>query len=172
MTLLQNQYERERTQILAILMLAMQNIRRAGYMLTGIRSMLLDADGSGYIPVRKCCRLWECLINAMIEYRSCLNGLIYMQILLPAKRIISHPRQPIWVTTQKCFNSISTMKVPGIKFYLIQFRFLNHWCSSHLKMAFFLSYLLSTESVLAYILPSKFKPSGIILSRLQLTILS
>ena len=45
-TLLQNQCELERTQMLTTLMLAMQNTRLAGYMLTGIRSMFLDTDGS------------------------------------------------------------------------------------------------------------------------------
>ena len=40
-TLLQNQCELERTQMLTILMLAMQNTRLAGYMLTGNRSMFL-----------------------------------------------------------------------------------------------------------------------------------
>ena len=46
LTLLQNQCEIERTQILTTLMLAMQNTRLAGYMLTGNRSMFLDTDGS------------------------------------------------------------------------------------------------------------------------------
>ena len=46
MTLLQNQCKLERTQMLTILMLAMQNTRLAGYMLTGNRSMFLDTDGS------------------------------------------------------------------------------------------------------------------------------
>ena len=46
MTLLQNRCEFERTQMLKILMLAMQNTRLAGYMLTGNRSMFLDTDGS------------------------------------------------------------------------------------------------------------------------------
>ena len=46
MTLLQNQCEHERTQMLTILTLAMQNTRLAGYMLTRNRSMFLDTDGS------------------------------------------------------------------------------------------------------------------------------
>ena len=46
MTLLQNQCELERTQILTIMMLALQNTRLAGYMLTGNRSMFLDTDGA------------------------------------------------------------------------------------------------------------------------------
>ena len=46
MTLLQSQCELERTQMLTILMLEMQNTRLAGYMLTGNRSMFLDTDGS------------------------------------------------------------------------------------------------------------------------------
>ena len=46
LTLLQNQCELKRTQMLTILMLAMQNTRLAGYMLTGNRSMFLDTDGS------------------------------------------------------------------------------------------------------------------------------
>ena len=45
MTLLQNQCELERTQRLTIVMLAMQNTRPAGYMLTGNSSMFLDTDG-------------------------------------------------------------------------------------------------------------------------------
>ena len=46
MTLLQNQCDFERTQMLKILMLAMQNTKLAGYMLTGNRFMLLDGDRS------------------------------------------------------------------------------------------------------------------------------
>ena len=44
--LLQNQCEQERTQILTNLMLALENPRLAGYMLTGDRLMLQDTDGS------------------------------------------------------------------------------------------------------------------------------
>ena len=44
--LLQNQCEQERTQILTNLMLAPKNPRLAGYMLTGIRSLFLETDGS------------------------------------------------------------------------------------------------------------------------------
>ena len=44
--LLQNQCEKERTQILTILMLAPENPRLAGYMLRGNRSMFLETDGS------------------------------------------------------------------------------------------------------------------------------
>ena len=44
--LLQNQCEQERTQILTNLMLALENPRLAGYMLTGNRSMFLEANGS------------------------------------------------------------------------------------------------------------------------------
>ena len=44
--LLKNQCEQERTQILTILMLSLENPRLAGYMLSGNRSMLLDTDGS------------------------------------------------------------------------------------------------------------------------------
>ena len=44
--LLQNQCEQERTQILTNLMLALENSRLAGYMLTGNRSMFLETDGS------------------------------------------------------------------------------------------------------------------------------
>ena len=44
--LLQNQCEQERTQILTNLMLALENPRPAGYMLTGNRSMFLETDGS------------------------------------------------------------------------------------------------------------------------------
>ena len=46
MTLLQNQCKLDRTQMLTILLLAMQNTRLAGYMQTGNRSMFLDTDGS------------------------------------------------------------------------------------------------------------------------------
>ena len=44
--LLKNQCEQERTQILTILMLPLENPRLAGYMLTGNRSMFLETDGS------------------------------------------------------------------------------------------------------------------------------
>ena len=43
--LLQNQCEQERTQILTNLMLALENPRLAGYMLTGNGSMFLETDG-------------------------------------------------------------------------------------------------------------------------------
>ena len=46
MTLLQNQCEIERTQILTMLMLAMQNTRLAGYVLTANRSIFSDTDTS------------------------------------------------------------------------------------------------------------------------------
>ena len=46
MTLLQNQCELERTQLLTILIIAMQNTRLAGYMLPGDMSMFLNTDGS------------------------------------------------------------------------------------------------------------------------------
>ena len=44
--LLKNQCEQERTQILTILMLSLENPRLAWYMLTGNRSMFLETDGS------------------------------------------------------------------------------------------------------------------------------
>ena len=44
--LLRKQCEHERTQILTNLMLALENPRLAGYMLTGSRSMFLETDGS------------------------------------------------------------------------------------------------------------------------------
>ena len=44
--LLKAQCEQERTQILTILMLSMENPRLAGYMLTGNRSMFLNTDGA------------------------------------------------------------------------------------------------------------------------------
>ena len=44
--LLQNQCEQQRTQVLTNLMLALENPRLAGYMLTGNRSMFLETDGS------------------------------------------------------------------------------------------------------------------------------
>ena len=44
--LVKNQCEQERTQILTILMLSLENPRLAGYMLTGNRSIFLETDGS------------------------------------------------------------------------------------------------------------------------------
>ena len=44
--LLKNLCERERTQILTILMLSVENPRLVGYMLTGNRSMFVSTDGS------------------------------------------------------------------------------------------------------------------------------
>ena len=46
MTLLRSQCELDRTQMLTTLLLAMRNTRLVGYMLTGIRSIFLDTDGS------------------------------------------------------------------------------------------------------------------------------
>ena len=44
--LLKNQCEQERTQILTILKLSLENPGLTGYMLTGNRSMFLETDGS------------------------------------------------------------------------------------------------------------------------------
>ena len=44
--LLKNQCEQKRTQMITILMLSHENLRLAGYMLTGKRSMFLETDGS------------------------------------------------------------------------------------------------------------------------------
>ena len=44
--LLKNQCEQERTQILTILLLSLENLRLAAYMLTGNRSIILETDGS------------------------------------------------------------------------------------------------------------------------------
>ena len=77
MTLLKNQCELERTQLLTILMLAMQNTRHACYMLTGNSSV------SGYRW--KCCLVVslsqflvtsKCLVNVMIGFRTCVIGIM------------------------------------------------------------------------------------------------
>ena len=72
MTFLQNQCELERTQILTIMMLALRNIRLAGYMLTGNRSKFLDTDGAvGWLyHCPKNVHLLKFSKNALIEYRS------------------------------------------------------------------------------------------------------
>ena len=44
--LLENPFEQERTQLLTVLMLSMENPRLAAYMLTGNRSMFLSTYGS------------------------------------------------------------------------------------------------------------------------------
>ncbi len=44
--MLSQQCETERTQLLLILMLSLENSRLAGYILNGNRSMFLDTDGS------------------------------------------------------------------------------------------------------------------------------
>ena len=64
MTLLQNQCELKRTQILTIVMFALQNTRLAGYMLTGNRSMFLDTDG----PVG-----WLCLCPKKVSPHNALE---------------------------------------------------------------------------------------------------
>ena len=46
LNLLKNQCEQERVQIFTFLMLSVENPRRAGYILTGNRSMFLQTDGS------------------------------------------------------------------------------------------------------------------------------
>ena len=133
MTLLQNQCELERPQMLTILMLAMQNTRLAGYMLTGNRSMFLDTDGSVawlYHCPKFLSPLKESLTNVMIGFRSCLNGLLNLYILSPVRLMTSHPRYPVWVITLMCFNLISRMTIPGINFYLIPCLLINLCCSS------------------------------------------
>ena len=59
MTLLQNHCQLERTQMLTLLLLAMQNTRLVGDMLTGNRSMFRDIDelSLGCIIVLNFCRL-------------------------------------------------------------------------------------------------------------------
>ena len=108
MTLLQNQCELKRTQILTIVMFALQNTRLAGYMLTGYRSMFLDTDG----PVG-----WLCLCpkkvsphNALekilIEYRSSILGERCLSTLLPAKLFLLPLKNIALVATKFFFNLI------------------------------------------------------------------
>ena len=68
----------------------------------------------------------ECLINGLIDFRSCLNGLLNLYLLLPAKCVNLQARHPVQGITQMCFNLISTMIIPGIKFNLIPCGFKNH----------------------------------------------
>ena len=55
--------------------------------------------------------------------------------------MILHPRYPVWVTTQMCFNLISKMTIPGINFYLSPSLSINPRCSSQLNLDILLSFL-------------------------------
>ena len=70
--LLQNQCEQERTQLLTNLMLAPENPRLAGYMLTGNRSMFLETDRSVAcsIMARKFTRLSTQWTSVRIKFWS------------------------------------------------------------------------------------------------------
>ena len=101
MTLLQNQCELERTQILLIMMLALQNTRLAGYMLTGNRSMFLDTDGAvGW--------LYQCpkKVSPLKVLDKCFDRIpiFYYPTLLPAKIFLLPTKYIALVATK----SIST----------------------------------------------------------------
>ena len=108
MTLLQNQCELERTQILTIMMLALQNTRLAGYMLTGNRSMFLDTDGAvGW--------LYHCpkKVSPLKVLEKCFDripiftmGEQCLSTLLPAKLFLLPTKYIALVATKMPFNLI------------------------------------------------------------------
>ena len=106
MKLLQNQCELERTQILTIMMLALQNTRLAGYMLTGNRSMFLDTDGAvGWLyHCPKKFHLLKFSKNALIEYRSFTMGEQCLSTLLPAKLFLLPKKYIALVATKNAFQ--------------------------------------------------------------------
>ena len=114
MTLLQNQCELERTQIVTTLLLERQNTRFASFMLTGNRSMFLDTDGS-VAWLYHCPKFLSPLrvLDVIIGFRSCSIGLLHLQILSPVIFMISHPRYPVWVITLKCFNLTFVVQANG-----------------------------------------------------------
>ena len=157
MTLSQNQCEIERTQMLIILMLAMQNTKLAGYMLSGNRSMFLDTDGS-------------------------FAWLYHCPKFLSSLRVLDkcYDRIPIlfeWTTkfvdpiTRQTYDFSSEIPCLGqyTNVFQLDFENDNSWyqhlpdplllinlcCSSQLNLDILLSFLLSTLGVLECLLPTK-----------------
>ena len=157
MTLLQKQCELERTQMLTILMLAMQDTKLDGYMLTGKRSIFLDIDGI-------VAWLYHCpnFLSPLRVFNKCYD---WIPILFERTTKFVDPiiRQtydfaseiPCFVITLMCFNFISILTNPGINFYLIPCLLINLCCSSQLNLDILLSFLLPTLAVLECVLPSK-----------------
>ena len=108
----------------------------------------------------------------MIVFWSCLNGLLSLWIPSPVRLMTSHSRYPVCVIILMCFNFISRMTLPGIKFYLIPCLLINICCSSQLNLDILVSFLLSTLGVLGRILRSKWKFIGKIPPMIQLPTLS
>ena len=102
--MLKNQCEQEGTQILTNVMLALENPRLAGYMLTGNRSMFLETDGSVawlyYCPKvhSPLLTMIQCYDKIPILYRG------QSQFVDPITRQI-HPH----ATTQNCSDRIKNL---------------------------------------------------------------
>ena len=113
--LLQNQCEKERTQILTNLMLALENPRLAGYMLTGNRSMILETDGSVawlyhcpkvHLPLHT---INQCYDKVPILYRG------QIQFVDPITRQTDPhaTTQTVSIASRTCFNSTWIRKTLG-----------------------------------------------------------
>ena len=114
--LLKNQCEQERTQILTILMLSLENPRLAGYMLTGNRSMFLETDGS-------LAWLYHCPLvhsplhtmnNVTIGSRSSTKARSSLLTRLHGKDTRPLTYKIALIESKISFNSIWTKKTDGI----------------------------------------------------------
>ena len=112
--LLKNQCEQERTQILTILMLSLENPRLAGYMLTGNRSLFPDTDGSlaWCITAHYFIRHFIQLTSAMIELRYSMRAKSNSLILSHGKHILQLTYKLI--ESKNYFNLTWTKKIHGI----------------------------------------------------------
>ena len=157
MTLLQNQCELERTQIFTILMLAMQNTRLAGYMLTGNRSMFLVTDGS-------VAWLYHCpkFLSPLRVLHKCCDR-IPILFEQTTKFVDPITRQPYDFTSEiPCLGDYTNVFQLDLEsdnswyqIYLISCLLINLCCSSQLKLDILHNFLFSTLGVLEYIFPSK-----------------
>ena len=114
--LLQNQCEQERTQILTNLMLAPENPRLAGYMLTGNRSMFLETDGSVawlyhcpkvHSPLHT---MNQCYDKLPIPYRGQIQ---FVDPITLDKPILMLRLKTVRIASRTCFNSTWIRKILG-----------------------------------------------------------
>ena len=113
--LLNNLCEQEKTQILTILMLSMENPRLAGYMLTGNRSMFLSNDGSlawlYHCPLRRSPPhvMNQCYDKILIFYK-----MEYSSSTQSLDKLIRMPKSGIAQTGLRTFsNSTWKMRTRG-----------------------------------------------------------
>ena len=114
--LLENQCEQERTQILTNLMLALENPRLAGYMLTGNRSMFLETDGS--LAWLYHCPMVHSPLHTMNQcydrIPSCMKVKFDLSIQLRDKLILMPLHRIVLIESRISFNLTWIKRILGI----------------------------------------------------------